>query len=426
MNSVEIIPLGKKLNSVVVAPPSKAITLRALFIAGLARGKSVLINPLLAEDQIFAINALKQLGCRIKILKNKVEVAGVDGKPKLPTETIFLGNSGVSMRFMVGIAGLCPSGKIVLDGSDRMRERPIQDLLDSLKPLGIIGKSLNENLCPPVEIQSGNFAGGRTWLSGKLSSQFFSSLLISGTYAKKGIELHCIGSMSSKPYIDLTIDCMKSFGIKAENEKNKYKIFKIKAGQSFKAKNFKIEGDYSSASYFFAAAAITGGKIKAENLNSESLQGDKLFLNVLKKMGCIVKFGKNFVEVKGPKKLKAVSVDMNEMPDLVPTLAVIAAFAKGKTIMKNIGHLVGKESNRIESPATELGKMGIKAIALKDSLKVIGGSPIGAEIETYNDHRVAMSFAIAGLKIPNIEIKNPDCVNKSFPEFWKCFETLKN
>jgi len=419
----EIAVLKKQLNSVVIAPPSKAITLRALFIAALAKGKSIIKKPLIAEDQKHAINALKQLGVKVNVLPNSIEVIGVDGKPTLPSQKIFLGNSGVSMRFLASIVALCPEGKIVLDGDARMKERPIQDLLDALKPLGISSNSLNNNGCPPVEIECGKFSGGRTWIKGELSSQFFSSLLISGVYCQKGIELHCIGSMSSKPYIDLTIDCMKSFGVKAENEK--YSLLTVQPGQKFEGKTYAIEGDYSSASYFFAAAAINGGKVVVRNLNPKSLQGDKRFLNTLTKMGCKVRFGKDFVELKGPKDLKAINVDMNEMPDLVPTLAVIAAFAKGKTIIHNIAHLVAKESNRIEAPAIELQKMGIKAIAEKDSLIVFGGKPHGAEIETYNDHRMAMSFAIAGLKVEGIKIKNPDCVNKSFPEFWKELEKLK-
>lgn len=423
MDLIEIIPLKKQLNSIVIAPPSKAITLRALFIAGLAKGKSVLKKSLIAEDQKHAIDALRQFGVKIEVLQNKIEVIGVNGKPSLPLRKIFLGNSGVSMRFLASIAALCPEGKIVLDGDARMRERPIQDLLDALKPLGIDSVSLNGNGSPPIEISSGKFSGGRTWIKGELSSQFFSSLLISGVYAEKGIELHCIGSMSSKPYIDLTVDCMESFGVKAENKN--YSMLFVKAGQTFSGQTFAIEGDYSNASYFFAAAAISGGKVMVRNLNPKSLQGDRKFLDVLKKMGCKIRMGKDFVEVKGPKDLKAVDVDMNEMPDLVPTLAVIAAFAMGKTTITNIAHLIAKESNRIEAPAIELKKMGINAIASTDSLAVFGGKPHGAEIETYNDHRMAMSFAIAGLKVEGIFIKNPDCVKKSFPEFWMELNRLK-
>ena len=429
-DEIRAIPAQTALDASVSAPPSKAYTLRAIFLASLANGKSVLKNPLLAEDQLHAINAMRALGAKIEIESaagsNSLVVHGTGGMLKAPKDKIFVGNSGLSMRFLASIASLAEKGKTVeLDGDERMRQRPVGELLKALRALGVKAESVN-NGCPPILVQGGTLAGGKARMHGGESSQFFSSILVAAPYAQKKVELECISAMSSKPYVDITIDCMKSFSVNVQRKG--YKKFAVSAGQSYKARTLNIEGDYSSASYFFAAAAILGGNVRVKNLNPESVQGDKAFLGVLKKMGCKVMFGKDFVEVQGPKKggngLKGISVNMNSLPDMVPTLAVVAAFAKGKTLMTGIGHLSIKESDRIKAPAHELAKMGIKAVAGRGSLAVFGGSPHGAEIETYNDHRIAMAFAIAGLKVAGVKIRNPSCVRKSYPDFFSALATL--
>lgn len=414
MQPVEIKPIGE-LDAKVAAPPSKAYTLRALFIAALADSKSKLINGLFAEDQQYAANALGKFGAIISFDGKNFIVQGTAGHLNLPKEEIFIGNSGVTARFLTTFAGLA-HGKVIITGDERMQQRPIQDLLDAIRPLGIEGKSTTANNCPPIEINGGNFKGGLTSLRGDKSSQYFSSILISAPYAKNDVTIKTAGILMSKPYIDITIDCMKSFGVEVENED--YKKFKVQNGQRYVGREYKIEGDYSSASYFFAAAAVTGGKIEVENLNPDSVQGDKYFLEILKKMGSKVKYGKTSVTVGGAE-LKGVEVDMSNYPDIVPTLAVVAAFAKGKTKINNIGHLRLKESDRIKAPVNELRKIGINAEEKKNSIEIEGGQPKGAEIETYNDHRIAMSFAVAGLAVDGIKIKNMECVNKSFPRFFE-------
>lgn len=417
---MEIKPI-KNFDVEVEAPSSKAYTLRALFIAALADGTSIIKKPLIAEDQEYAISALRLFGVNIKVSDDSVIVDGTDGKLTLPKKEIFISNSGVTVRLLATFTGIC-KGKVVINGDKRMQTgRPIQDLLDALKPLGINAYSVKGNGCPPIVVEGGNFKGGLTRLKGDISSQYFSSILVSAPYAKKDVIIESVGEMSSKPYIDMTLDSMKAFGVKGENKDNKYNQFIIKSGQKYKAREYIVEGDYSNAAYFFAAAAITKAKVKVTNLNINSAQGDKFFVDCLEEMGCKVTKGKGYIIVQGAE-LKAITKDMNNYPDIVQPLAVVAAFAKGRSEFTNIGHLKYKECDRLKAPATELKKMGINAADTEDSLIVEGGKPHGAEIETYKDHRMAMSFAVAGLEVPGIKIKNPEVVNKSFPDF---FERLR-
>tara|TARA_Y100000310_G_scaffold345709_1_gene468607 strand:+ start:10613 stop:11872 length:1260 start_codon:yes stop_codon:yes gene_type:complete len=406
----------QKLDAVFQAPPSKAHTLRALFIASLANGKSVLKNALNAEDQQYAAKALNAFGAKIEFDGKDFVIEGTGGNLKAPSETVFVENSGVTARFLIPLAALA-EGDSVIDGNERMRQRPLHDLIDALEYMGVEANATND--CPPVKVKGKSFQGGITNILGNKSSQYLSAMLISGAYTKKGLLVQVEGSLKSKPYVDITIECMKDFGIEVVNRN--YKEFYVKENQKFEGREYEIEGDYSSSSYFFAAAAITGGKVRVENLKSDSKQGDKFFLDVLDEMGCEITYGDNFVEVQGGK-LKGVSVDMGNYPDIVPTLGVVAAFAEGKTAINNIEHLALKESNRIETTAKNLMACGVPAVAREDSLEIVGKKPRGAEIETFNDHRIAMSFTIMGLAVEGIKIKNPEVVNKSFPDFYKEFE----
>ncbi|MFH1391583.1 MAG: 3-phosphoshikimate 1-carboxyvinyltransferase [Candidatus Diapherotrites archaeon] len=413
----EIKPV-RKLDAVFQAPPSKAYTLRALFIASLAKGKSVLKNALNAEDQQYAAKALNAFGAKIEFDGKDFLVEGTGGNLKAPSETVFVENSGVTARFLIPLAALA-EGDSVIDGNERMRQRPLQDLIDSLELVGVEAKATND--CPPVNVKGKSFHGGITNILGDKSSQYLSAMLISGAYTKKGLLVQVEGPLKSKPYVDITIECMKDFGIKVVNRN--YKEFYVRENQVFEGREYEIEGDFSSSSYFFAAAAVTGGKVRVENLKSESKQGDKFFLEVLEEMGCKVTYGDNFVEVQGSK-LKGVSVDMADYPDIVPTLGIVAAFADGKTTINNIEHLALKESNRIETTAKNLMQCGVPAVAREDSLEIVGKKPKGTEIETFNDHRIAMAFTIMGLAVEGIKIKNPEVVNKSFPNFYNEFEKI--
>ena len=423
---IKILPLKKSISAEISAPPSKAHSLRAFFIAGLAQGKSILKNPLLAEDQIYALRALKEFGIKSEIKKDKVIIIGTGGHLQLPKETINVGNSGVTARFLASFASLAPKGKIIIDGNKRMREgRPIQDLIGALNQLGVKIRSIKNNGCLPFEIEAQTFEGGKTKLKGEISSQYFSSILISAPYAKKDTSIECLGEMSSRPYIDITLQMMADFGVKVK--RTQYKKFFVKAGQKYQARELTLEGDWTNVSYFLAAAAICSGRIKIKNLRLDSVQGDKIFADLLKKMGCRVIKKQNEIELISRGNLKSIKkINMNSYPDLVPSLAIVSAFAKGKTEIAQIGHLRFKECDRIKALANELKKIGVKVKEKKDGLVIETDFKKlhQGEIECYHDHRIAMAFSVAGLKIPGIIIKDERCVQKSFVDFYQVFKKI--
>ncbi len=416
---IEIKPISK-LDAVLTVPSSKSYSNRALLIAALADGKSHIYNCLKCEDTRYMISALNSHNINIVEDKTKVTVHGCNGFPGTSGKNIFVGNAGTTMRFLCSFAALC-LGETIIDGSWRMRQRPLNDLIDGLSPLGVEIISQNENGCPPVKIKGGGIDGGETEMNGDKSSQYFTSILMSSPYAKKDVLIKVNGELTSRPYIDLTIDLMRIFGVNVEN--NSYSSFFIKSGNGYKAREYTIESDMTSATYFFAAAAITGGKVKVKNINISTMQGDIKFVDILKKMGCIVLKGENFIEVEGGG-LTGINVNMNEMPDAVQTLAVTSLFAKGETRITGVSNLRIKETDRIKALATELSRLGAQVRELDDGLVIIPGKMQAAEIVTYDDHRMAMSFSLAGLKIHGIRIKNPGCVNKSFPDFFKKLESL--
>jgi len=335
-------------------------------------------------------------------------------------EAIYAGNSGTTMRFLTALAGL-RKGCTLLDGSERMRRRPIGELLSGLEALGVRAYSKEKNDCPPVVVESKGLKGGIARIKSDESSQFLSALLMVAPYASEDVCVEIIGNLSSKPYVDITMDVMSAFGVEVKCDG--HHSFFVKAGQHYIPQKYRIEGDASNASYFFSAAALTQGRVRVENLKSNSLQGDIRFLGILRRMGCGVSQGDDWAEVEG-KELQGIEIDMNGMPDLVPTLAITAAFARGETIIRDIGHLRLKESDRIEALAFELRKMGIRVEEGEDWLRIEGGKAHDAEIDPHNDHRLAMSFAIAGLAIPGIRIQHERCVDKSFPEFWQKLQRL--
>jgi len=416
---IEIKPLHH-CDAVVQLPGSKSYTHRALIVSALADGESVLINALRSEDTEHTARALEKFGVSIFWERDRIRVLGRGGKLKAGEERIFVGNSGTSMRFLTALSAL-KNGRTLLDGNERMRERPIGDLLNGLSALGVRAYSKEKNGCPPVVMESQGLKGGKTKIKGEESSQFLSALLMIAPYAQEDVHVEIIGHLSSKPYVDITLNIMSAFGVEVKNDG--YHFFFVRAGQHYLPKTYRVEGDASNASYFFSAAALTKGRVRVENFCPNSVQGDAGFLNILAKMGCDVIWGDCWAEVQG-KELQGIEIDMNTMPDLVPTLSITAAFAQGKTVMKNIGHLRLKESDRIHALAVELNKMDIRVREGEDWLEIEGGNARGAEIETYNDHRLVMSFAIAGLIVPEVKIKGEQCVDKSFPDFWRTFGRL--
>jgi 3-phosphoshikimate 1-carboxyvinyltransferase len=409
-----------RVEAILTLPGSKSYTHRALIAAALAPGESILANALKAEDTELTAQALAGLGADLDWQGHTVRVQGTGGHLKAVADPIFLGNSGTSMRFLTAVAAL-GSGTYRLTGTPRLCERPMGELLKALNDLGVQAVSEQGNSCPPVIVTGGSFTGGITRLSGSVSSQYLSALLLIGPLAPRGVEIKISGELVSRPYVDLTLSVLTAFGITFSREA--YQRFIIPGGQSYRNHQYDIEADASSASYFWAAAALTGGRMTIANLDLESIQGDIDFLSVLARMGCHLISSPQGLTVEGCH-LRGIHMDMSAMPDLVPTLGVLAAFADGETVISGVSHLRHKESNRLAAVATELGKMGITAEETPDGLRIIGGTPQGADIETYDDHRIAMSFAVAGLKAKGVVIHNPDCVAKSFPDFWEYFENL--
>jgi 3-phosphoshikimate 1-carboxyvinyltransferase len=412
----------KEIYGVIRVPGSKSYTQRALIASALARGRSFLRGALVSEDTIHLTEALGLLGAHITHEPEGLMVEGTGGKLVVPSSVLYLGNNGTGMRFLTGTVAL-GNGTFILDGSERMRQRPIQPLVDALQAMGVEASCVGDNGCPPVEVRAKGLPGGKTSLTTALSSQYVSSLLLASPYAGKYTEIEISGSVPSWPYIELTLDVMAHFGVDVFVYERRR--FLIESPQVYQAGDYVVEGDVSSATYFMAAAAVTGGTVRISNISHTSLQGDLRFLQILQGMGCTVSWEGEGVEISGPLTNHAdLSFDLNEVPDMVPALAVVSAFRRGKTLLGNILHLRVKESDRIAALSHELRKIGARVKEKKEGMLVQGMACRGAEIECYNDHRIAMSFAVAGLVIDGVVIKDPDCVKKSFPDFWEKLESL--
>ncbi len=416
---IEIKPLAH-CDATVAIPGSKSYTHRALIVSALAGGESVLLNALRSEDTEYTAEGLRRLGAAVAAEGNSFRVTGTGGTLNGEDREIYVGNSGTSMRFLTALAAL-RTGRTVFDGNERMRKRPMAGLLQGLTGLGVKAVSLGENGYPPVAVESRGLAGGVASVKGNESSQFLSALLMVAPYARGDVRLEVEGHLASRPYVEITRAVMATFGVEVREEGGR--SFRIRAGQRYLPRKFQVEGDASNASYFFSAAAVTGGRVRVENFRPSSVQGDAGFLDILEGMGCEVVRGETWAEVRG-KKLGGIEVDMNTMPDLVPTLAVTAVFARGRTVIRNIGHLRFKESDRIGALARELSKMGVRVEEGEDRLCLEGGQAHGAVIETHDDHRLAMSLAVAGLAVPGIRMNGEQCVNKSFPGFWEALQQL--
>ena len=414
----EIKPRGP-IEAVLTLPGSKSYTHRALMAAALAAGESVLTNALKAEDTELTAQALAQLGAGIEWQGTRIRVQGRNGRWLPAAEPFYLGNSGTSMRFLTALVAL-GEGEYLLTGTDRLCQRPLGELLTALSEIGVRAVSEKGDGCPPVRV-TGGLTGGKARLSGAISSQYLSALLFIGPLAPKGLEIEVTGELVSRPYVDLTLEVLEDFGVSYYREG--YRVFQLPGGQCYLPQEYQIEADASSASYFWAAAALTGGRVTITNLSLTSSQGDAAFPRVLAQMGCAVESTEAGLTVRGGT-LQGIEVDMATMPDLVPTLAVLAAFAQGETVISGVAHLRHKESDRLQAMATELAKMGLEVRETEDGLVIRGGQPHGAVIDTYNDHRIAMSFAVAGLKAAGVVINDPECVAKSFPEFWEFFKRL--
>ncbi len=422
---IEISPLEAPLDAVVSVPGSKSLTQRALIAAALAEGQSTLMGPLASEDTHYTMTALRQIGVRIDDSDPLTWIIqGCGGRIQCPHQDIFLGNNGTATRFLTSLVALGQGG-FRISGSERMAQRPIAPLMAALQGWGGELTSEAGNGCPPLRIEAKGLAGGSTTLPEGKSSQYLSSLLLVAPYTQEPAELHVQGTVLSRPYVEMTLAVMADFGIQVEAA-SELNHFCIPQG-CYSGRDYAVEGDASGASYFWAAAAVTGGKVRVANVPDPSLQGDAGLVPLLARMGCTVSKAEGGICVQGPEYLRALEVDMGNMPDVAPTLAVVAAFAHGTSVINNIEHLRIKECDRLAVMVQNLQKIGAVVEEEADRMIIHGKGKAGlhgAEIPTFEDHRMAMCFAVAGLCIPGIKIHGEDCVAKSFPDFWQRFAQL--
>jgi 3-phosphoshikimate 1-carboxyvinyltransferase len=414
-NVLEIQPTGP-FRKTVRPPGSKSITNRALVCAAWADGPSRLTGALDSEDTRVMIESLGRLGVAIEHdrVAAQLRLSGCGGRlPAGPIE-LYAANSGTTVRFLTAMLAT-GHGVYRIDGTPRMRQRPIGDLADALGQLGAEVSCESPGGCPPVVVHSRGLHGGRATVAGDISSQFLSGLLLAAPYADADVELAVDGEMVSQPYVAMTLAVMASFGIDARAED--HRRFVIAAPRRYQATDYAIEPDASAASYFFAAAAITRGEATVEGLSRDSLQGDVGFCDCLARMGCDVRWRPDRITVAG-RPLRGIDVDMNATSDTVPTLAAVALFADGPTTIRGVAHIRRKESDRIHALAVELRKLGAEVEERPDGLKIVPGKLRGAAIDTYDDHRMAMSMALVGLATPGVVIRNPGCVSKTYPRFF--------
>jgi 3-phosphoshikimate 1-carboxyvinyltransferase len=402
------------------APPSKSVTQRALIVASLATGPSLLCAPLESADTLTLLKALGDLGIQSRCGPEGWQIRGQGGRIPSPGAVLDAGDAGTAARFLTALVCL-GHGRFVVDGSERMRQRPILPLVEALAGLGARARCLGEKGCPPVEVLADGLPGGTVRIHAGMSSQYVSALLMAAPKAAAPIRLVPEGRVASVPYLRLTLDVMASFGVAPAEEPGP--VFEVSAPRDYRGREYRIEGDYSSAGYFFAAAAITGGRVRVGNLRPDSPQGDRGVLSAMETMGCRVSPEPDGWTVTGGE-LRGFDLDASGMPDAAQTLAVVALFARGASRLRGLGTLRIKETDRIAALAREIRRLGAEAREGPDFLEIRPGPLHGAEIETYRDHRMAMSFSLAGLRIPGVRILDPGCVVKSFPAFWDELDRL--
>ncbi len=410
------LPSGRFTGGVITVPGSKSLTQRALLIAALARGRSRLSGALDSDDRRHLETALAALGISIRSTATVIEVEGGAGRFDTVKEALYVGNAGTAMRFLTP-ALLLGEGTCVIDGNDRMRKRPIGDLLAAVAGAGGEIECLREEGFPPLKVHARGLPGGRTRVRGDASSQFLSGLLIAGPYADKPLEILVEGELVSAPYVEMTIAVMKAFGVDCGCIGEE--LFAPGRGP-YEGRDYAIEPDASSASYWLALAALHGEEAVIPGLDANSLQGDAQFALDLERMGARVSFGAGGLAVRGHGPLRGGVFDLGDRPDVAPTLAALALFAQGPTRIVNIAHLRIKESDRIAVLAEGLRALGAATIEAEDALEIHPATSYRpARLAVHDDHRMAMAFAVAATKIPGVAIDDPDCVAKSYPDFWR-------
>ncbi len=419
--SLPINPVSSPVVGSIRPPGSKSLSNRALIVAALAEGHTQLTGILDSDDTRVMVNSLARLGINVQHdpALCTADVEGCGGKPPAEAAELWLENSGTSIRFLTALCSL-GHGTFRLDGNERMRERPIAPLVAALKQLGAEVACEAANDCPPVVVKSQGLAGGRASVTGNISSQYLSGLLMAAPGADSGVEIHVESTLVSKPYVDMTLAVMSHFGVVIDEAvEGRYRI----EPQTYRGTTFPIEPDASAASYFFAAAAITGGRVTVLGLTEDSLQGDVRFVDALRQMGCQVTANDKGITVVGGE-LNGIDIDMNAISDTAQTLAAVAVFADGPTRIRNVPHIRHKETDRIEAVATELRRLGQRVDVFDDGLEIHPQPLKSATIETYDDHRMAMSFALVGLKHAGVRIADPDCTAKTYPAYFDDLQAL--
>ena len=420
----EIAPAPAPVRGRIRPPGSRSVTNRALVVAALARGESVLEGVGFSDDTRVCAEALRTLGIAVTADEDtrRMTVSGCGGAVPPGPKDLYTGESGTATRFITALAA-AGRGRYRIDGAPRMRERPIQDLLAGLAALGVRAESERGTGCPPVVLETAGLKGGTVSVSGAVSSQYLSALLMVGAAAEAPVTIQVAGELVSKPFVDMTLAVMEAFGVAVERDT--YARFRIPAPAAYPGRTYAVEPDAASASYFLAAAAATAGEVTVEGLTRASVQGAAGFADVLREMGCRVDWTDAGVTVAGPQRLSGLRIDMNAMPDMVLTLAPLAVLARGRTVIENVANLRVKECDRLSALATELGRLGARVEERPDGLAITPPKAVQpAEIATYNDHRIAMGMAVVGLAAGGVRIADPACVAKTYPGFFEDLERL--
>jgi 3-phosphoshikimate 1-carboxyvinyltransferase len=415
-NAIEIPPARGPITGHMTPPGSKSLTNRALVCAALAQGPSTLTGVLDSEDTRIMSAAWRSLGVDLQESADRTRCVIQGSGGQLPADksvchSLFMGNSGTSIRFLTAALAAC-GGQYLLDGVPRMQQRPIGDLGAALRQLGA-DVTCRDDQFPPVHVTSRGLVGGRADVAANLSSQYLSGLLLAASLAQNPVQLTLVGELVSEPYVDMTCAIMRDFGVQVERSERQFHI----APQAYQGRSYAIEPDASAASYFWAAAAITGGDVTVHGLHKQSLQGDVDFVDCLAQMGCRVEYQPTAIRVIGGP-LQGIRVDMNRISDTVQTLAAVALFAQGTTEVRGVAHNRVKETDRIEDLATELRRLGATVETFVDGMAITPGPLRPTRVETYHDHRMAMSLALVGLRQPGIEIDNPGCTAKTYPNYF--------
>jgi 3-phosphoshikimate 1-carboxyvinyltransferase len=423
----EITPLASPPDVCVEVPGSKSITNRALLLAALCEQQVIVTHALDSEDTQVMRDSLRRLGFRVEQPQSDtIRVQGAGGRIPSREADLWVANAGTAARFLTALVAL-GEGTYRIDGTPRMRQRPVQPLLDALNRLGAEAIAELGTGCPPVLVRAQGLRGGTVSVRGDISSQFLSALMMVAPCAKHTVTIRIEGELVSAPFVRMTLQMMRQFGVEAEWEEEKARIV-VPAPQQYRPAEgsiYTVEPDATAASYFFAAAAITGGRVCVRRLNRDSLQGDIRFVDILQQMGCSVRWLSDAVEVTGTGVLHGVDVNMSDISDTFITLAVVAPFADSPTRIRGVEHARYQESNRVSAVATELRRLGVDVEEHIDGLTIYPGTPQGGTVQTYNDHRIAMAFALIGLRVPGIAIADPECVQKTFPDFFEKLQELE-